>query len=159
MNKIVLVFTALLFCNIGLHAQKKDNKLRLEKELQDDHKRLETFYKKAMVDSLAAMYTPKCYFIRDFSERIDSQDDVKRKFNSDYRAGFKVLNLTYTPDDYKVYGDIVLEVGVLNIKYIDPKSKATLNEDYNYTMIWKAMTGGGYRIRSEQWGITTNPCK
>jgi ketosteroid isomerase-like protein len=159
MYKVILLLTALLFCSTSIHAQKKDNKLKLEQEIQSNHKRLETFYKKAMVDSLVNMYTPKCYYIRDFKDRLDSQDDVKRKISADYKAGLKVLDFSMTPDDYKVYGDIVLEVGVLAMKFIDPKSKATLNENYNYTIIWKANSDGGYRIRSEMWGYTSNPCK
>jgi ketosteroid isomerase-like protein len=159
MNRIFLIFFAFLFGSMGLFAQKKDNKLKLEQLIQDNDKKLALFYKNAKVDSIAEMYTPNCYYIRDFAERINTKEDVKKKLNSDFKAGFKVLDFSAVPDDYKIYGDVVLEVGILTMKFIDPKSKATLTEKYNYTILWKESSDKKYRIRSETWGYIANPCK
>lgn len=159
MKSKILILLLCLIGSLSAYSQKKDNKLKIEQALQTNHKKMEDFYKNAMTDSLVEMYTPKCYFIRDFSERLDNQSDIKKKLNSDFKNGFKVLSLIFTPDDYKIYGDIVVDVGVITIKFVEPKIKDTITEDYNYTIVWKSSRGYQYRIRSEMWGYVKNPCK
>jgi len=159
MRNKILILLLFLIGNFSVFAQKKDNKIKIEQALQANHKKMEDFYKNELTDSLIEMYTPKCYFIREFSERLDNQSDIKKKLNSDFKNGFKVLSLKFNPDDYKIYGDIVVDVGVITLKYVKPDIKDTITEDYNYTTIWKSSRGYQYRIRSEMWGYVTNPCK
>jgi hypothetical protein len=159
MKSKILILLLFLIGNLSVFAQKRDNKLKIEQALQTNHKKIEAFYKNELTDSLIEMYTPKCYFIRDFSERIDNQSDIKKKLNSDFKNGFRVISLIFTPDDYRIYGDIVVDVGVITMKFVEPNIKDTITEDYNYTTIWKSSRGYQYRIRSEMWGYVTNPCK
>jgi ketosteroid isomerase-like protein len=159
MIRKILFFSILLFGGINLQAQKKDNKLKIEQQIQDNDKKLALFYKKAMADSIAEMYSPNCYYIRDFSERLDNKDDVKKKLSTEFKAGLKVLDFSLAPDDHKIYGDVVLEVGILTMKYVDPKTKSTLTEKYNYSILWKESSDKKFRIRSEMWGLISNPCK
>jgi ketosteroid isomerase-like protein len=159
MKKLILIFIVLLSGIVNLHAQKKEEKVKIEQQIQANDKKLALFYKKAMVDSIAEMYSPNCYFIRDFSGRIDTREEVKKKLNLDFKEGFKVIDFSLVPDDYKIFGDVVLEVGILTMKFIDPKTKATLTENYNITILWKESSDKKFRIRSEMWGRIANPCK
>jgi hypothetical protein len=167
MNKMIVV-AGLIFCgSISLVAQneeKKDDnkdgkKEKHEKLVQASEKKLIMFYKKALTDSIADMYSSNCYYAHEFMTRLESRDEVKKKIRDDFKAGFKVIDLTYTTEDLKTYSDIVLETGMLSIKYIAPVTKVTLSKKYNYNMVWKESSDKKYRIRSEIWTPVENPCK
>jgi hypothetical protein len=159
MVRKILFFAVFFLGAFNIHAQKKDNKLKIEQQVQANDKKLALFYKKAMVDSIAEMYTTNCFYIRDFTERLSTNDDVKKKLSSDFKAGLKVIDFLLAADEHKIYGDVVLEVGILTIKFIDPITKATLTDKYNYTILWKESSDKKFRIRSETWSYIENPCK
>jgi hypothetical protein len=157
----------LFYCVFGLFAQKdgkkegnkEGNKEKHEKLVQVNEKKLTSFYEKAMVDSIAEMYSTNCFYAHEFMTRLESRDEVKKKLASDFKAGFKVIDLSYTPDDIKTYNDIILETGILTIKFIQPVTKNSLTKKYNYNMVWKESSDKRYRIRSEIWSPVESPCK
>ena len=159
MNKTGLFLCLILCSSLNLMAQKGAKKQKYEELIKASSKKLETFYKKAMVDSIADMYSTNCFYVREFSPRLDSREDVKNKIASDYKAGYKVLDLIFTADDYKTYNDIVWEIGTLSVKFISPTTKTTLIKKYNYNIVWKESSDKKYRIRSEIWSPIENPCK
>jgi hypothetical protein len=167
MNKLTLVLCALIISSISIMAQKdeknEDNKDKKkekhEKDVQLNEIKLIGFYKKALVDSIAEMYSNNCYFAHDFMTRLESKEEVKNKLKGDFKKGFKVLEMKYTVDDLKTYGDIILETGILSIKYIAPLTATTVIKKYNYNLVWKESSDKKYRIRSEIWSPVENPCK
>jgi ketosteroid isomerase-like protein len=64
-----------------------------------------------------------------------------------------------TSEDIKIYNDMVLEVGVMTIKYNNPSTSANTTEKLNYSILWKKSSDGKYRIRSEIRSPMNYPCK
>jgi regulator of RNase E activity RraB len=167
----MFLFFVVFYVFFAVNAQDKDNKKDqkkedkkveknlIEKQILENDNKLVAFYKQAKVDSLINMYSTNCYYIMEYKVRIDGRDELEKKLTSDFKAGFKILEMALLPDDHKVYGDMVLEVGVLTIKYISPSTKEIFNEKNNYLILWKKSTDNKFRIRSEMRNLIENPHK
>lgn len=159
MNKKIIAYSIIFCCCIGLFAQKGDGISKEEKKVKANSKKLEVFYEKAMIDSILSLYSNNCYYAHEYMTRLENKDALKKKLKSDFKAGYKIIDLSFSPDDLKTYDDVVLEIGSLTIKYVDKISKATLTKKYNYNILWKESSDKKFRIRSEIWSPIENPCK
>lgn len=171
MSRLIYAFCIVFLSSSFLFAQKdtknddskndnKDGKKeKHEKQVLDNEKKLVDFFKKSMIDSIANLYSTNCYYAHEFMTRLESRDEVKKKLKDDFGKGFKVLDLTFSSDDMKSYSDVIMETGILTIKYIVPVTKVTVTKKYNYNLVWKESADKKYRIRSEIWTPVENPCK
>jgi len=120
-------------------------------------KRLETFYKKSMADSVASMFSSNCHMIREYSEIIESRDLVQQEFKKEFKSDKKISGCKFEPFEVKVYKDIVLEIGINTIEFSKPPDKKLYSEKYNYMFVWKESKSGKYQIRSAMWNYLKKP--
>jgi ketosteroid isomerase-like protein len=139
--------------------QKKEEKATIEKQILINDKKLEMFSEKAKVDSLIDLYSPSCYYIREYAKRIDGRDELQKKLNSDYKSGLKITDMSLTSDDLKIYDDMAFQVGTMIIKYYKSSTSSSITETYNYSILWKKSSDGKFRIRSEIRSPLNYPCK
>jgi ketosteroid isomerase-like protein len=170
--KKTIVFTAFTFCIImGSFGQtkdvnkdkkkedKKEEKSLIEKQIQVNDKKLINFSIKARVDSLIDLYSPSCYYTKEYDKRIDGRDDLQKKFIDDFKTGLKISEMSLSSDDIKINGDMAIEIGVLTIKYTTSAKPAIISEKNNYMIIWKKSSDGKYRIRYQIASPINYPCK
>jgi ketosteroid isomerase-like protein len=171
MKRVFIVIIAVVCGYIGVFAQakdakkdqkkedKKEVKTLIEKQIQVNIQKLVKFSIKANVDSLADLYSPSCYFIKEYGKRIEGRDELQKKFNGDFKSGLKITEMNFSSDDLKIYDDMVLEIGILTVKFASSAGSANTIEKSNYLIIWKKSSDGKFRIRSEITSPLNNPCK
>jgi ketosteroid isomerase-like protein len=140
-------------------ADKKEEKSLIEKHVQSNDQKLIKFSIKAKIDSLIDLYSPGCYYIKEYGKRIDGREEVQKKISADYKSGLKITEMSLSADDIKVYGDMVLEIGVMTVKYTNSSNSVSTTEKSNYQILWKKSSDGKYRIRSQISSPIANPCK
>lgn len=158
LKKIVL--TGLIVCStIVVLAQNKEEKKLIIEQVKIQDQKLSEFMESSLIDSVVSLFSPNCHYAPEFGGIYESREKVNEALKKDFKNGKKIKYYKLEPIEYKVYGDLILEVGVNKIEYGLPTDKALYVEEYNYMFVWKKSKKDNFRIRSAMWNSPTNPCK
>jgi len=157
MKRFVLVSVFFLLGHVMLHAQNKEEKQLIVKEIQSKDKKLESFVLQNLADSIAQLFTPNCHLMPEFGEIIEGRDEVDKYLTSSMKSGVKISSFKLNPLELKVYGDLVLEIGTFEMKYTASSGATESKARYNYQITWKTSKKGNYRIRFATWNSPKAP--
>ena len=155
---VFMLFNAILFGQDKDIEDNKDNKELIIKSIQSKDKQLVTFIEKKLTDSIAKMFSPNSHLMPEYGDIIESRDAISKFFNSLFKSGLKVTSFKLNPIEHRVYSDIVLEIGTVEVKYSTSSNPAEVKEKYNYLINWKASKKDNYRIRVATWN-SLKPCE
>jgi len=141
-----------------LFAQSKEEKELYVKQVQNIDRKMESFIKKGMIDSVAGLFSPNCHMAGEYGTIVEDREKVQEIFNTDKKAGKKYTEYTLNAFEHKVYDDIVLEIGTNTVRYSIGMDKRLYTTEYNYMLVWKRSKEGKYQIRAAMWNLTKNPC-
>jgi hypothetical protein len=158
MKKSILSLFILMVVVQLLSAQNKAEKELIVKQVQENDRKLETFFKKGMTDSIAGLFSSNCHLATEFGAMVESRDKVKDLYLNDKKTGKKFTDYVLDASEHKVYEDVVLEVGTNTVKYSIGADKRLFTTQYNYMLVWKKSKSGNYQIRAAMWNLTKNPC-
>jgi ketosteroid isomerase-like protein len=164
MKKLLFVWTVFVLFHAILFGQdkdiedSKDNKELIIKSIQSKDNHMVTFIEKKLTDSIAKMFSPNSHLIPEYGDIIESRDDISKYFSSLFKSGLKVTSLKFDPIELRVYGDIVLEIGTVDVKYSTSSNPIEVKKKYNYLINWKSSKKGNYRIRVATWN-SLKPCE
>ena len=160
MNKHVFIAILLSATTLYMSAQNKQEKAAILSAIDIKRDALENFYKDELGDSIAAMFSPNCHLVTEFSEIIESQEDVARFYKDEYKSGKRISAFKLKPLEKKVYDDIVLEIGTNKIEYTMLPDKKLHIKEMNYMFVWKkSKKKGYYHLRAAMWNLPEDPCK
>jgi ketosteroid isomerase-like protein len=142
-----------------LMAQNKEEKELILEQVKLKSGKLSEFMKSSLSDSIASIFSPNCHFIPEHDVIYESRDEVLEHFTGQFKEGMKISKYALESTEFKVYDDIVLEIGVNEIHYTMLPEKKLYKAKYNYMFVWKSSKKGNYRIRAAIWNMPVNPCE
>lgn len=151
MKKTILIAVAFLFSHVILLAQDKPDKELIIKEIQAKDKKLAKFIQQSLGDSIAKLFSPNCHFIPEYGKIFEGREQVLDFFTSQFKSGVKVSDIKMNPLEHRVYDEIILELGTVDIKFTSSSDQKVVKKQYNYLINWKVSKKGKYRIRAATW--------
>ena len=158
MHRRIYISVLLMLLFISAIAQNKEEKKLIIDQVQMNGKKLSGFMKASLADSVANTFSPNCHYVPEFGGVFESRDKVGELIKKEFEKGKRISRYELEAIQYKVYDDIVLEVGKNRVQYTNLPDKKLIVTEYNYMFVWKKSKSGKYQIRAAIWNLPESPC-
>lgn len=159
MKKNLSVSLLWILCAISVFSQsKEEKKIIIETIIENDNK-LEGFFKQGKADSIAALFSPNSHLIVEYKNALEKREVINEYYNKLFKSGIDYSEFALEAVEYKVYDELVLEIGQNKVKYSKVSDGKAYSKKYNYILVWKKSRDGKYQIRAAMWNSAENPCE
>lgn len=157
MFRKIFLLPILLLTLSPVFAQKKSEKKAILKQLETSHKLMEIYCQEGLADSLVMLFSPNCHLSMENQPLVESREGVGEYFKNDFLEGKKITTFSFTPEETKIYDEVILELGSCQLEYTRPIAKKLYCTSLNYMFVWKKGKDDKYRIRAAMWNSPKVP--
>ena len=159
MKKNIFVLALGILCTISVYSQSKEEKKIIIETIVENDTKLAEFFKSGRFDSIAGMFSPNSQLIVEHRSILEKRENIEEYYQTLFKSGVTFTKFSLQAIEHKVYNDLVLELGVNQIKYSEGNTGEFQSEKLNYMLVWKRSKTGKYQIRAAMWNSIENPCE